>query len=273
MKNLLKCAIYDVKQGTCKRYRIYILTILLYFLWAMNMYSELHKGYQDITLGDIAVKLFFGVKIYTKGMEIQIPYIFLVCTAFFGLSIGNYVTEDYRSMGVLHIIRYRDKKVWWYGKCIWNIWHTLLMYLAVFSGIFLFGCLIRSISWNISPQLSQYLEYPMLNKDTGLLWAYLLGLGMIYIMTCNQIQITLQMIFGTTVAYAVYLANFVFSVCFYNKFLPGNYGMLCRTKIFQEDGVEIGFGIPFLLVLWIIAVIVGKYYVDRRDLLVMDHNN
>jgi hypothetical protein len=216
---------------------------------------------------DIAVKLFYGADIYEKGMPFQIPYIYMVVTAFFGLSIGSYVVSDYKNMGVLHIIKYRKKTVWWYGKCIWNIGHTILMYLSVFLGIVAFCLMAGKLQMELSPGIVSQMGISMTDIDSLVVLGYIVLLGGGTVIALNQIQITLQMIFEPVTAYVVYLGNLVFSVLLFTPYLPGNEFMLARTKLFSTNGVGMGAGLGYVFLLWLIAVLVGRTYIKRSDVL------
>lgn len=267
MRNFGKCILYDIRQGTRKQYYIYIIAVLLFFFLGMNTYSEFKIIFSEMTMADIAVRLFYGADIFFEGNVFQIPYNYMLITAFLGISIGSYVVSDYKNMGVIHIIKYRDKKIWWYGKCAWNICHTVLLFAGIFCGIMLFGCLIGTWSWRVSSQTVQSMSYSMLETGGFLIFCYIFLLGAATVIVLNQIQITLQMIFGPVIAYIVYLGNLVFSVLIYSRFLPGNNLMLCRTKIFQGDGIEILFEAVYLFILWFAAVLLGGWYLKKKDIL------
>lgn len=267
MRNFWKCILYDIRQGTRKQYHIYLIAVLLFFFLGMNTYSEFRFLSPEMTVTDIAVKLFYGADIFSKENLFQIPYNYMIITAFLGISIGSYVVNDYKNMGVVHIVKYRDKKVWWYGKCVWNICHTILLFAGIFLGIMLFGCLIGTWSWEVSPQIADSMSYPMIVRDGLKIFCYIFLLGSGTVIVLNQIQITLQMIFDPIIAYIVYLGNLVFSVLIYSRYLPGNNLMLCRTRIFQEDGMEIMFQAVYLFILWFVAVLLGGSYLKKKDIL------
>lgn len=268
MKNFWNCIIYDIRQGTIKQKNIYFIAVIVFFFWAMNSYTDLRLYLTDISMWDILIKLFYGADIYFKGDLFHIPYMYMITTAFFGISIGSYVINDYQSMGVTHIIKYKNKNVWWYGKCAWNIWHTMLLMMSVFLGVFLFGCMTGSVSWTVNEKVSDGLSYPIIVTDSFPLFIYIFLLSFITIIVLNQIQITLQMMFDFVTPYIIYLGNLVLSVLIYSRYLPGNNLMLCRTRIFHSDGIGIGFEMIYLFALWIAAVLAGRWYLNRRDMLV-----
>ena len=267
MRNFWKCLLYDINQGTRKQSRIYVIAVVMFFFLGMNVYSELKFLSPEISMADIAVKLFYGADIFREGDLFQIPYYYMIITAFVGMSIGNYVLTDYKEMGVVHIVKYQNKSVWWYGKCLWNIWHTILLFVSIFIGIMLFGCIIGILSWKVSPLIPESGGYFMVVKEDWKVFSYIFILGICTVIVLNQIQIVFQMMFDSITAYIVYLGNLVFSVLIYSKYLPGNNLMLCRTKIFQEEGIEFWHEIVYLFILWFISVLIGCYFVKKSDVL------
>lgn len=99
------------------------------------------------------------------------------------------------------------------------------------------------------------------------LFAYSWVLGCITLVALNQMLLTLQMLFTPVVGYLTYIATIIMSAFYFTKYLPGNSLMLLRTALFDERGVNFGWGVVYAGILWFIFFSLGAIFMKKKDVL------
>ena len=269
-KKLLQILKFDLTQGILHRWYVYILAALAVVLFAVDRWQHLRLIIEHPGTMDIFTDLFLGMEEYIpmeKENGFEIPYRYFTIFVLMGLSASQYACREWKERGRLYLLPYGDKRIWWAGKCIWNLCNTALLYLTGIATVWLVAEVGGNAGFGVSEDLSEALGYMLLNPHKNTIFLYTIVLGMAAVAALNQMQITLQVIFSPVWGFLIYISVLISSVYYLSLYFMGNYFMLLRTRLFLEDGISFAPAIMISVLVWAVFVIIGIIGVQRKDVL------
>ena len=126
---------HDVKNGICRRYKIYLLFIILLSVilafWnkkiSLNMDNK--AGIIDYLMYIFSGKEEVGTLTNQDIFDIPIAWLFVHIYVLF--AIGTYPKAEYTERGYQFLIRAGNKWCWWIGKCVYIFFSVILYYLCI----------------------------------------------------------------------------------------------------------------------------------------------
>lgn len=266
LRRLGVCLRYDVKEGILRMLPMYLLSIALIGILAVD--AKVH--YEGMSPGvlDLSVYVFQGMEEYVyveNGPPFEIPMAYLVIGICPLLLACYYPYREWKNRGNIYILRYQSKSIWWMSKVIWCALQQVLLFVLLFVELWFIGVLCGNSG--ISLSVENYFAGAMTSTKVSTLLLHIYVLGMCTAIALNQIQITLQMLLAPAASFVCMIGVLTFSAYYFTQRLPGNFYMLLRSQIFREDGIAFETAMLVNLIIWLVAVVFGMTMLRRKDLL------
>ena len=269
MRKVLQILKFDLMQGIVRRWYVYVLAVAAAAFWAMDSRLSLWWETGHPGMLDMMVYALQGMEEYVpqKGVTFEVPFRYMTMFGLMGLSASQYACREWKDRGRLYLLLYGDKRIWWFGKCVWSLCNTLLLYVAGVLTFWLVAAIGGNGSMAVSPSLSENLKIPLMYQDSKTIALYILVLGGITVTALSQLQVTLQVLFSPVLGFIIYMAVLISSVYYMSPYFMGNSLMLLRTRLFTEEGISLVPGIMIGVTVWVASAILGMILVNRKDVL------
>lgn len=272
---------YDLKVGFSTTYKRYLVAIALFivilgtFLLSVYSFNSVIKelGAQiKPNLGNMLLYSFGGIQEYkpSPGVAFQFPAFWMLSYLLLAYITLYYPFNDLEEFGQNILIRCRDRKLWWFSKCIWNVSSVLCFFLLAWI-VFIIGCLLSgcSLSMELSPSMSailkldagMYMQFP----DSLILQTFLLP--PLVMIAMNLFQMALSLFIKPFYSFIVTVAVLLTSSYYLSPFFIGNYAMPLRSDQMVANGISLTAGIIFSLLIISVSVMVGGIAFQKRDIL------
>lgn len=269
-RKLGNCISYDIREGIFRFLPLYGLTLIFVAAFGQDARMRLSEGTTTPSVIDLLVYIFQGMEEYVfvkGGPAFDIPITFLTLSFCFALFASYYARREWKMRGTTYLLRYQSKILFWISKCVWCILQMMIMYALMFLVLWAMAAYHGNATFELSSEALPYLKGMAMTEDSLEYMKYIFGLGMFTAITLNQLQLTLQMITTPVVGYTAVIAVLTSSAYFYRVYMPGNYYMLLRTALFQENGITLKQGFFVLAIIWLVLVCLGGIVVKRKDVL------
>lgn len=210
-----------------------------------------------------------GIEEYipTQEWPFTFPAEWVVLVAFIPFLYGDYISADLQGIGLQKILR-TGRGRWWFGKCIW------ILVMAVIYMVLLYGLswLAAALFHSWQPMHLDSLLYG--NGFIGLtetpweLYKRFLVLPFLCVLTISAWTVVLDMIWEPTKAFMAVCIYLVAGIFYMSPYLIGNQLMLFRSDYLNPKGVNPELGIWMDIILIGMAVLLGYYYIQNKDLIV-----
>lgn len=273
MKKFRKQIRYDIHSGTKKAWKLHALYIfafgLITFVLVNKMQLMLEAQNEVCSWMDIVYKYFEGQKPFTgqqSNTKFDMPFYWFLFHIGSLFLIVRYPRWDYTERGYQFLLRSRSKKNWWFSKCVWTIFETLL-YLVIFYSVIIlvakgYNC---SLSWKAKN------IYGLQLQNLSNIWLFALFIGLPFLVIAAKSLVVLMLSFLWNDVGAIVCSIFILIAEAYweTPFFLGNYNMLCRYAT-QETDVKkmIIEGVVLSIVAGIASCFAGYQILLRKELII-----
>lgn len=268
-----RIVIRDIVYGFRRNYG----KLILFLVFVSMLY--LSYGFTYIHLGTTMKTDIFGpMGLFCRvlvGMEEYIPnpnrpLVFpaewVALVAFIPFIYGDYISTDLKGIGVQKILQ-TGRGRWWFSKCIWML-VTAVIYMVLLYGI---SWLAAVLLHNLQPMHLDWIIYSNgfigLTKTPWEIYKRFLVLPFLCILTISAWTVVLDMIWEPAKAFMAVCIYLVVGIFYMNPYLIGNQLMLLRCDYLNPKGVNPELGIWMDVILIAMAVLLGYYYIQHKDLI------
>lgn len=279
MKRFLNQVRADLKHGIAEGYLRYVIVFVISVVLSNDFFQRMASsiqrgGIENVSFAEGLLSFFEGMDEYISGANsfFEIPVSFLLINIFLAFIIGDYATKDIYGFGKLTLVRSKTRWSWWNSKVLWCIASVLLFYLVIYAGV-AFMYLVRigipkTALFEVREEVMRMIipaGYQPGDMNI-LLWTVIL-LPVCTSIAVSMLQVTLAFLTSPIISYVITLAIFVFSAYFMKWFLVGNYLMIYRSSIINENGIVFRQALITDAVLFGAAFVGGYLYFRRFDVL------
>ena len=256
---------HDIKNGIVRRYKIYLLFIILLSVilafWnkKISLNMDIKAGLIDYLMYIFSGKEEVGKLTNQDIFDIPIAWLFVHIYVLFG--IGTYPKTEYLERGYQFLIRAGNKWCWWLGKCVYIFLSVIFYYLCIVFTSFIFSVLNGSIHTEINKEICK----KILRIDIS-------SISDVKLYLCLVIMpILLFIVFGFACMFISFLTNNILAIIILmgylsvsaywcNIFLLGNYTMLLRA-----NKMPFAIGIIFSGIVLFLCITLGYRYFSKLD--------
>ena len=270
MKKLIHCLWYDLREGTLRMWPLYLLEFIFVSFFAVNEINGMKMQGFLPNVSEVSVKVFEGFQEYQYikgGPMFEIPMKYLLFTLLAGIFVIYYPRREWKLRGNMYLSRYRSKHLWWISKCIWCLLQSFLIYFTAYLSIVITTCCMGTYGYGIREEAQYFFEGPLLIKEDDVIACYIWLLGFVTLLAMNQFLVLFQMLASPVAGYVIFIAVITGSAFYFKNFMIGNYFMLLRTAVFQENGVRLWQGLILAGTLWFLEVLAGYLIIRKKDVL------
>ena len=258
---------HDFRNGLMRK-KYFIATVIALVNFFDFIYSDYRLGLNGSFL-DVILHLFNGCAPIISGERGRLPLLWLLALSL-SLILGmDYPLKDLTENGMQILIRCNNRKLWFFSKCIWNIFHCLTYFIILVGTSFVLSVLFNvDISFTASENWLPFLFPNESSIHFTVTQGILVGILMpwLTIAAVNLLQMNLCLLFRPIVGFVICLSILVLSVFSTSPILLGNGAMTVRlvntdvrTLIFLSD-IFTAFG----------STLLGFVYFSRMDILAGD---
>ena len=225
---------HDVKNGILRRYKIYLLFIILLSVilafWnkkiSLNMADK--AGLIDYLMYIFSGKEEVGTLTNQDIFDIPIAWLFVHIYVLFG--IGTYPKTEYMERGYQFLIRAGNKWCWWLGKCVYIFISVILYYLCIVFTSFIFSALNGSSHNEVNKEICERILRIDINNITDMKrYLCLVIMPLLLFMVLGFVCMFISFLQNNIVAVIVLIGYLSISAYWCNDLLLGNYTMLLRV--------------------------------------------
>jgi hypothetical protein len=217
--------------------------------------------------------IYGGMNEYIPGpeneFEVPVLWIVLFTTMFFGSL--NYPYNDLFGYGKQILLRTRGRVLWWLSKCCWNVIYILFFNIIIISVICIF-VLIEGADFglNINFELlarNFEAEPRSLTSDSIRLQFLLFASPILISVALNLLQMTISLFIKPIFSFLLMSVILISSAYLMSNSMLGNYGMIFRSNIVLENGLNFEFGIYISLIIIALSIIIGMFKFKKYDII------
>lgn len=225
---------HDVKNGIFRRYKIYLLFIILLSVilafWnkkiSLNMVNK--AGLIDYLMYIFSGKEEVGKLTNQDIFDIPIAWLFVHIYVLFG--IGTYPKTEYMERGYQFLIRAGNKWCWWLGKCVYIFLSVNFYYLCIVFTGFIFSALNGSGHNEVNKEICERILRIDINNITDMKrYLCLVIMPLLLFMVLGFACMFISFLQNNIVAVIVLIGYLSISAYWCNDLLLGNYTMLLRV--------------------------------------------
>lgn len=271
----------DLLQGIWERkvlcMVIVFTSIMMTFLYVLhiNKYFLKNENVLEITIVDIILYLFKGMKKYIPSEKnpFIIDWQYMLWNILLSVLIGQYASKIGRDNDLLVLVKSKSKGKWYFSKIWWCLITILFYFFLIFLGIII-GMVISGvffsniqIKFDITYNESLYKSmYSNMYSAYSLLARFFVLNVLSYV--CIYIPQMIITVFTNTFLGYVYIVSILIISAFYaNWYLIGNYQMLYRYEELYLFNQNFIWSIILVILVVFIVCIVGRYLIEKNDLL------
>lgn len=256
-----------------KKYIPVILLIIVQCQMFYNravMYENTTKISYNLAIGDMVADFYTGVIPFTmRGDEepFNIPAIWALYFIYFFAIIGKSVSQMSQTYEVQMALRCVSRKKWWkYQNLV--LWMETGGYLFVTCLTFgVYGVCTRTPQGMFHPLVQMKLNgVDLSDYQPGEFFAATFVLSLLVMLSFAYIQYAVSVKGNAMIGILVSVILLVLSVFYCHPLLSGNYLMLVRQKKMMEGGVNPMTGIIVSIGIIIVASMIAKQIMDKKDL-------
>lgn len=273
-----KLARYDIRNGIGRKAYLYLLTFVLCMIFVCEFGLRVISHGKDFygegdpcTVTNILFYLFQGKEPFSP--EVGNAFVFPVVWLLIFL-LAAYITLDYpyhnlTGHGIQVLLRVRSRNFWWFSKCIWVFFSTLayffVWYLGSWAASVIFGM-------DISFRYSEYMNVELLHMELetlrpGQTAVLVVVLPIMTALAVNFIQLCLGLFFDRIYCFMMSAVLLFASTYFQSPAAIGNFAMVKRSILCQEDGVSAAQGITVNGILILLSIVIGFWRIKKYDII------
>lgn len=265
---LRKAIKYDIKEGIVRRLKYFIVFAIVFTIIVIKTIFELKLTIVNPSFTDILIYIFKGLGSYQEevGKSFEIPVIYSVMFLYLSFFASYYTRKELKLRGKTYIYKYESKKNWWYSKIWFNVIGVLTLYSIIAFIALVSSVICKSNKIGLHNNIMYSLSGNLVSFDSVKVLIYIFVLGPLAIITLNQIQMVLQLIFPPVVGVLVIIVQMTASVYYNSFYWIGNSFMLYKTDLFSTGSVGFYQAFTFLICLCLITTIIGKILIQKTDI-------
>lgn len=259
-----------IAYGKWKIILCFLLVIFLEIMFYTRAMIMLQSDETGLIPGawDTIFYMLMGMKEYIPGeKEFEIPYVWMSIQFICAFLIYGYVNDDLEGYGQNVLLISRNRKLWWYSKCIWS----LLMTFGVYCFLYLIStitALFYGGGIGFTPEVYEFLTEIKFDSDlSGRIVFFLIVLPCISSMTLSLVQLLVSLISGPVISLLLIMSVELLSAYYARFYLVGNYSMILRSAVLVPDGFEPAAGILINITGIPVMIITGRYLFQKKDIL------
>ncbi|WP_100066079.1 hypothetical protein [Miniphocaeibacter massiliensis] len=278
----IKNVIFDIKYGTLKNVKLFLMPIIIAVLIFVDIFnnskmvSEIAEFSSKISLGDFIFYTYGGIEEYIPSPDN--PFVFPVVWMVIYLSISfillNYPVKDMHSVGSQILLRSNSRVNWWLSKCMWNVLSTII-YHGIILFIFILLCSIKKIP--LINEVNLDLQWVLLKFRSDVIMNNLVIIPikifvniLLLSIFINLLQMTMSLFIKPVFSFLAVAIIMLSSSYLLSPVMVGNYGMFLRYNWIYEGGVSFNTGVIVLVCLIFTTVVIGLIRFKKYDILDKD---
>lgn len=274
--------LYDLRQGILARWKWYLTAVLIFALQWMTAYRcvlllKTADGAGPVgTYMDYVLFCFRGLAPKTAstfGNRFELPMLWICVFVGSLVSSLGYSGTDTNDYSIQIAVRVGSRKIWWFSKCLWCAFSTLLYFFAAYLTLAIL-CTIMKIPLSLSntPEFSSPFlssERFIAHQPISLAGNIQIGFVMpfLFAFLLNLIQLTLSLFFSQTRSFLVCIVVLILSAYYTSRFAIGNYAMVMRSSYVIEKGFNPQEGQVVIIFLFLLLGAVGFKKINHLDFL------
>ena len=257
---------HDVKNGICRRYKIYLLFIILLSVilafWnkkiSLNMDNK--AGLIDYLMYIFSGKEEVGTLTNQDIFDIPIAWLFVHIYVLFG--IGTYPKTEYMERGYQFLIRAGNKWCWWLGKCVYIFISVIFYYLCIIFTSFIFSALNGSSHNEVNKEICERILRIDINNITDMkLYLCLVIMPILLFLAISFACMSISFLTNNILAIMILMGYLSVSEYWCNARLLGNYTMLLRIH-----KMSFTIGIIVSIIGLFLCGVLGSRYFNKLDI-------
>ena len=257
---------HDVKNGILRRYKIYLLFIILLSVilafWnkkiSLNMADK--AGLIDYLMYIFSGKEEVGTLTNQDIFDIPIAWLFVHIYVLFG--IGTYPKTEYMERGYQFLIRAGNKWCWWLGKCVYIFISVILYYLCIVFTSFIFSALNGSSHNEVNKEIGERILRIDINNITDMkLYLCLVIMPILLFLAISFACMSISFLTSNILAIMILMGYLSVSAYWCNALLLGNYTMLLRVH-----KMSFTIGIIVSVIGLFLCGVLGYRYFNKLDI-------
>lgn len=267
---------YDIRNGILGKSYLYLINAFLCVIFVCNFYINMLDGQREfegerLTIMNILLYLFEGKEPFSPeyGNAFVFPVTWLVLFLFAAYITLDYPYSNMTQAGIQVLIRVKSRGLWWAAKCIWVFCGTLLYFAVGYLVTWIICLAFRiDISWEFAESVNVHiLNMELENITSGQAVMLVLIFPIMVALAMNYIQLFLGLFLDRIYCFLVIAVILFASTYFSSPVLVGNYAMIKRSVLCQEQGVSLVSGIWINSILIAANIIGGFWRIRRYDIL------
>ncbi len=265
---------YDIKNGISGRSYLYAPAAILCSVFTVSFYMSVQSmNIEDekFTIVNLFLYFFEGKEPFSPelGNAFVFPVVWLFIFLYSAFLTLNYPYSNLTGFGIQAITRTKSRNLWWLSKCCWVFLATCL-YFAVWYIVSLLLSVILHI--DLSFQYSEricalLLDMQLQPMQPGSVWMSLVVLPVMISVAVNLLQLCLGLFFDRMYCFIVSAVILFASTYFQTPLLIGNFAMVKRSVIYQENGMDVKQGIIASVLVIILSIGAGIWRIRKYDIL------
>ncbi|WP_418746906.1 hypothetical protein [Frisingicoccus sp.] len=268
---------YDLYYGILLEWKKYAVFSIIIFLFCFKLILK-HRNIiifenlaENLSIGDLFIYILKGMRPYHLSLtEIYVPeFTWIFMYIYIAFSLSFYPLKDLHGYGQLMLLQSKQRKYWWFSKCMWNILSIILFYFIII--ICVCTCSIFTGNMNIMPQANIQTFYNQMtvtsiNEFQFILIAFL-ALPFVTI-AISLFQMMWAVLIHPLIGLIVSASIYILSIFISKPWMLGNYLMLMRNHTFiSSSEIILKNGILYSMAVICISVIIGYIGFRRKDIL------
>ncbi len=263
---------YDIKNGTIKQYKKYLLSFSFFFCVAL-LYRLSRLSSDTVTLGNYLLFTHKGIEEYSASQtsRFELPILWLCFHIFCCFSVLHYPFDDICDFGKSVLINAGKRTTWFLSKAAWIVFSAIL-YFSIYLLSQIVVCLIfgDSLSFAITAEegffnlmftVSDIPEFPLYIPLALFVLPFFVSTAICLL------QNTASLLIKPQFSFILSITIFVVSAYRFSPVLIGNFAMVQRYEMFLSNGINIFQGIIICLAVSIFAILTGYIVFNRYDIL------
>lgn len=266
---------YDITNGIWRKAYLYLSALIICLLFFADFYRRSSLGYTDgsesVTIINFLFYFFAGKEPFSPelGNAFVFPVVWLLIFLFSAYVTLDYPYRNLMGHGIQVIVRVKNRKIWWISKCFWMFFSTIIYFTLLYLELLLL-CICFKI--DISLHYASYINEEILNiqlvtSSSGQIAMLVFVLPVMTALAVNFIQLCLGLFLDRVYCYLVTSILLFASTYFQSPLAIGNFAMVKRSILCNEEGMTIKNGILINGILIILAIIIGVLRIKKFDII------
>lgn len=270
---------YDIKLGIFLQWKKYIIVVLLFLFFCINLYSR-SAFYSSIiskenmpTFVDYFMFIFRGVEPFNPqiGNYFKLPLMWVLYNLTIAYIVGDYPTKELNHYGNNVLTRIRSRKKWWISKCLWNMMNVVLFYIIGYITILAFNLFtVHEISFIPNQMINLFMtsnDVIKINFEGSQFIFAVFFLPIIVSISLSLLQMTLSFILNPILSFIIIIGLLVSSIYLDSHIFISNGSMLVRNLLFSNKGTNNMTTVIIAILVSIVSIIIGLFCFNRYDVL------